>query len=644
MPRPIRVLFIENPPEAADLILRELRAGDFDPTFKVVDTPSNLIAALDQERWQVIIADHALPNFDIPAVLELLREKGLDLPFIIVADKISEESLIKAIKAGAQNYLPKNDLKRLGLVIEQELKDAAVRRSQKWTEQGKQINEERERAILESALDPIVTVSHDGKITAFNTAASHTFGYKPAAVLGEDWTVVLFAKALRDHFRRGLADFVATGKWDWLGKRIEVRGRRSDDTEFAMEISMNAVKLDGPPMVTATLRDIDDRKKREEELQHSEERVKMLFNGIDDSVFVHAVSGRILDCNEASCQLLGYTRAELLSLQTKDIYAPEFVEGFQEQLAQQVTRGRCGCEAAHLAKDGHHIPVDITLSAIKYQGDAAILSVTHDITQHKLDEEALQRSEAQSRAIFEGAAVGIALLNLDGTIFDSNPALQQLLGFNMQELRGVNFRAIIHPEDADQYISSFQAMVANQQDAYELQQRYVRRDGNVVWGQLAASVVRNIDGSPAFIVAMVEDITKRREAEEEVSRSFKFLVDIIDSFPLGVSIKDAKELRYIVWSRANEKITGLKNEDMLGKNNQDLYPEEAADYFDHKDQDVLNSGQLLDIPEETIQTKHRGKRILHVRKIPIIDSRGKARYLLSISEDVTDLERPGVWG
>jgi PAS domain S-box-containing protein len=101
-------------------------------------------------------------------------------------------------------------------------------------------------------------------------------------------------------------------------------------------------------------------------------------------------------------------------------------------------------------------------------------------------------------------------------------------------------------------------------------------------------------------------------------------------------VKDAQDLRFVRWNRAGEELLGFSREDMLGKNDYDFFPTEEADFFTAKDRAVLEGEQMLDIPEEPIQTAHQGLRLLHTRKVPVYGADGKPRYLLGISEDITE--------
>lgn len=111
---------------------------------------------------------------------------------------------------------------------------------------------------------------------------------------------------------------------------------------------------------------------------------------------------------------------------------------------------------------------------------------------------------------------------------------------------------------------------------------------------------------------------------------------MIEHLPNMVFLKDAKNLRFVHFNKAGEELLGYSRYELLGKNDYDFFPKEEADFFTSKDREVLTNGRLLDIPEEPIQTRHKGVRILHTRKIPICGASGRPQYLLGISEDITE--------
>ncbi len=127
--------------------------------------------------------------------------------------------------------------------------------------------------------------------------------------------------------------------------------------------------------------------------------------------------------------------------------------------------------------------------------------------------------------------------------------------------------------------------------------------------------------------SILRDITERKRAEEEIKHTQAFLDSIVENIPSMIFVKEADGLAFVRWNRAAEKLTGFPKPDMLGKNDYDIVPKEEAEFFTGKDRQVLASVQLVDIPEEPIHTLYRGVRILHTKKIPLLDVTGQSRYL-----------------
>ena len=123
----LRILIVEDSEDDALLVMRELRNGGYDPVFERVETAEAMVAALGKESWDLVIADYVLPKFSGLDALRTLRETGFDLPFILVSGTIGEETAVEAMKAGAHDYIMKNNLKRLIPAVERELKEAKMR-------------------------------------------------------------------------------------------------------------------------------------------------------------------------------------------------------------------------------------------------------------------------------------------------------------------------------------------------------------------------------------------------------------------------------------------------------------------------------------------------------------------------------------
>jgi len=143
MPKPLRVLIVEDSENDALLLLRELRHIGYDPLFERVFTAKDLNAALEKQSWDVVISDFVMPQFGGLEALKLVKRKGLDIPFIITSGKISEDTAVMSMKAGAADYIMKDNLKRLGPAIERELSEYSMRiESEKATRALKEREEE----------------------------------------------------------------------------------------------------------------------------------------------------------------------------------------------------------------------------------------------------------------------------------------------------------------------------------------------------------------------------------------------------------------------------------------------------------------------------------------------------------------------
>lgn len=138
------------------------------------------------------------------------------------------------------------------------------------------------------------------------------------------------------------------------------------------------------------------------------------------------------------------------------------------------------------------------------------------------------------------------------------------------------------------------------------------------------------------VVQLHADIEERKRIEAKLSENEEFLDAIIENIPDMIFVKDARDLRFVRFNRAGESLLGFTREEMYGKDDRDFFPKEQADFFIGKDREVLAGKNILDIPRETIRTRYKGTRIIHTKKLPIFSRTGEPKYLLGISEDITE--------
>ena len=220
----IRVLIVEDSEDDALLVERELRRAGFKPAVRRVETADGMAAALSESGWDVVIADYSLPEFSAPAALSMVKERGLDVPFIVVSGTVGEVTAVEMMRAGAQDYIMKDNMTRLAPAVERELRDAAERRRT-----GEELARERQLsgAIIDISAALIVMLDPQGRILRFNGACEKATGYAAAEVEGRPiWEVFIpreEEQAVRDVFGTLLTEMPSyTHENHWLTKQ----GRR----------------------------------------------------------------------------------------------------------------------------------------------------------------------------------------------------------------------------------------------------------------------------------------------------------------------------------------------------------------------------------------------------------------------------------
>lgn len=185
MTTPLHLLLAEDCEADALLLNRELRCGGYDPVIQRVENTAALRAALARGGWQLIIADYATAHFNALEALDILRESGLDLPFILFAGNIGEETAAETMRAGAHDYVMKSNLARLLPAIGRELREAEGRRRRRDAEQELRNSEKLFRSIFQNAVAGMTTWSPDGRFLKVNPALCRMLGYSEEQLIGK---------------------------------------------------------------------------------------------------------------------------------------------------------------------------------------------------------------------------------------------------------------------------------------------------------------------------------------------------------------------------------------------------------------------------------------------------------------------------
>ena len=217
-----------------------------------------------------------------------------------------------------------------------------------------------------------------------------------------------------------------------------------------------------------------------------------------------------------------------------------------------------------------------------------------------------------------------------------NKAGADTIGLSREELIGKTDYDVFPKEEADFFTrQDREALTSGRLVDTPEEPVHTRHKGVRLLHTLKVPIL-DAEGKPQYLVGLSEDVTERKRAEEEASRTRAFLDSVIENIPLFVFVKNAEDLSVVLWNRAGAETVGYSREEMIGKNDYDFFTREEADFFRARDLEVLASRSLLDTPEEPIHTRHMGVRLLHTLKVPILDADGKPQYLMGISEDITE--------
>ena len=315
------------------------------------------------------------------------------------------------------------------------------------------------------------------------------------------------------------------------------------------------------------LLDISERKQLESSLRESQERFRRAFEDAAIGMSLGTPDDICLDVNAAYCRIVGRPREAVIGRTFAELTHPDDVAAYTRQ-NELLYRGEVNSyeiEKRYLRPDGTVVTGLLTISAVRDDTGHHLydLGQLQDITAQKEAEVALRESEALFRSIFEGAGIGMALSGPDGRIRVANPAFERLLGYAPGELEGIYVTDITLSDDLPQQVEYLRQARAGEVDAYQMEKRYVRKDGAVVCGLLHASVVRDDQGAMRAVIGQVQDITARKKAEAALRESEARFRALVQNDPDVIAVVDDK-MQVIYMSPSAEPVSGIPAEQMLG--------------------------------------------------------------------------------
>lgn len=267
----------------------------------------------------------------------------------------------------------------------------------------------------------------------------------------------------------------------------------------------------------------------------------------------------------------------------------------------------------------------------------AFILLRNRIRERMHAEEALRMSEKQFKGMFEHAGVGVAKTTPDGRFLLVNDRFEDIVGYDLETLLSTSFKDITHPEDIETNVAAVKDLVAGLRQNYVTEKRYVRADGKIVWATLTLVAVRDDDGNPEYLLAVIEDITKQKQVEHLLRENESLLNSIFVNVPVGLLIKN---YNHIV-ERANDTYMGWYGFDadfMVGLRSdqiEDFQSAEEAEFMNAQEREVLDKG--LTLSRQVDRLFADGKiHTVNITKFPIYDQQANITKVGSVSVDMTE--------
>ncbi|NMB77958.1 MAG: PAS domain S-box protein [Methanomicrobiales archaeon] len=497
-------------------------------------------------------------------------------------------------------------------------------------------SEERFRSLIAASPVPIM-LARDGVFIYANPAFCRMTGYDtPEELMGKN----LIDLVTPEH-RATVAGLVgARTAGDPAATHYEAVGIRRDGSRFPYEITIAVISLTDGPVTMAFVTDTTERKAAEAALAKSSSSLKRaeLIAGTGHWEF-HRDSHNVY-ASDGARSIYGLTGEKWSIADVQKIALPEYRSVLDEALRALINEKKPYDVEFRILRPTDGRVLDIHSIAEYDEKTRIVFGVIQDITERKRADAELHKREEQLHTLINALPDIVCFKDGEGRWLEANR-----FDLDLFQISGVDYcgkkdaeLALFSPFYRDAFLAceGSDEITWKQGSISRGEETIPRPDGTTKTFDIIKVPLFNEDGSRRGLVVVGRDVTERRAAEAALRQNEAFLTSIVENIPMMLFVKDAQELKFVRFNKAGEALLGYTRDLLLGKSDHDFFPKEQADFFTGKDRQVLEGKVPVDIPEEKIETKARGIRLLHTTKIPILTETGESRYLLGISEDITE--------
>lgn len=373
--------------------------------------------------------------------------------------------------------------------------------------------------------------------------------------------------------------------------------------------------------------------KKTPNLDSKDGRYQTLFQQVNAAAFLITLDGIILEANQKSCDLLGYSWENLLKISFKDIILN--YNDWTNIIDELSAKGGLNFETKIIRKDGTHCQVDVSTSLFTLEKKPVILSLIWDITERKKVEYNLKASEQKYQGLFECTIDGMLVLDSRGEILDINSKASELLGKEKDKLIGKNFLSmdLLLPKAISIVVKQFQELLSNKKSTTN-ETEIKNKDKKLINVELSSFFLIKKDNEIDNFVLVIRDISNRKQTEQQLAQEHDLLQTLMNNVSDSIYFKD-EENKFILVNKAKAMSYNSEPEKMIGKTDFDfLLPDQAKKAFDD-DEEIIKTGKFIFNKVERIINKDDLDKWVSITKIPRFDTEGNIIGTMGISRDIT---------
>jgi PAS domain S-box-containing protein len=422
--------------------------------------------------------------------------------------------------------------------------------------------------------------------------------------------------------------------------RFESRHKRKDGKVIDVEVSVNYLGgAEGQFFVF--VRDITERKKMENALRESEEKFRSIVENSSDQIFMLDKDCKFLSINKTAADISKKSPQEMIGKPIFEIFPVETADRFSKNIKNVFDTGKSMYIEEKMFIQGREFDNSTSLNPVKDDKGrvVAVTGIVRDITERKRAQEALQKSEEKYRSLVNNIQLGIFRSTPGplGKFLEVNPAMETITGYPREELLRMSVSDLyVHPEEREAVLKGVATLVGK--TTREL--NFKRKDGSEIAVSDTKVAVRDGSGKVMYFDGIVEDVTRRKRAEEEIYELTQYLESVIDNADILLDAMDC-EGNVLVWNKAAEAITGYSREEVLGHNKvwKWLYPDTECRRAITAKAATVFGGEVVEDVEVTVRTKSGQDRMLSWYGRRLLDEEGNPIGAVWLGTDVTERKK-----